>query len=354
MTAPAQPKVPRRLTFVEYTKLRGAGYTDDEIKADNLLPPVERPAQDATNAPFLTGADASAAHQQSQAGMRGDVAGMAMSGMQGASFGLADDVVPGLGQAVQSFEERKPGLAQMGEIAGSLAVPGTAAVKAVKAIAPMTMAAQVATGAGIGSADAFLSTFGNAEGSLAERFSAALKAVPQAAGVGALVGAVPGMVVKGKTIAVAAGRTAMRASQGRLPRPTDVMTMLRATPPDDLAELLARAKTPSPQVDANDLLGLRRLSVSPGPGTSYAPVKQPISAEALARKQRGPSAAAIDKRNLHAKELLSKAKTKITPAQYDAITSNPENLEALLQLTVKRLKQTGQAGSIVGQIPPLP
>jgi len=115
--------------------------------------------------------------------------------------------------------------------------------------------------------------------------------------------------------------------------------------------LMAKVKgTSAPMPDANDLLGLRRLQASQGPGTSITPIHRGVSQEALNRPQRGPSAAAIAKRNEHAKALL--AKRPINKAEVEAIASDPENLNLLLQLTVQRLRETGQAGSIVGKIPP--
>src|SRR5687768_14790789 len=229
--------------------LTKAGATPQELRLflmEQQAAAFSPPARDATNQPFLTGADASAAHQQSaQAGMS-DAGNMALSGANAATFGLADEVVPGMKGAIQEFQGQKPGLDQIAQILGSLAGPGSAGVGALKAIAPTTMIGQVATGAGLGAANSFLNTAGNTEGGLAERAAAGVQSMPSGAGMGALVGAVPGatvgaMKLRGRgRLAVAAGRTTVRGLQGKLPLPSDVMAMMAGTPADDLATLMAK------------------------------------------------------------------------------------------------------------------
>jgi hypothetical protein len=339
--------------------LKKAGATPGELLAwlGNLQASAMQPqARDATNQPFHSAADARAAHQESaQAGM-GDAGNMMVSGANAATFGLADEVVPGMKEQIQGFAGRKPRLDQLAQILGSLAGPGVGSLKAVKAIAPAGMMGQVATGAGIGGANALLAGAGNAEGDIGQRIAAGASQVPMGMGIGAAIGAVPGAVVKtmssGEKVrqTVAVGRTAMRSLQGKPPRPSDLMAMLRATPEEDLATLMAKATgAPSPQIDPVEMMGLRRLS-NAQPGVKYEPASA-ISPEALARKQRGRSQGAIDREKAHNAKWFP-GKTKITKKQYDTITSNPDNLEMLLQLTKKRLEETGQAGSLIGRPPP--
>lgn len=77
--------------------------------------------------------------------------------------------------------------------------------------------------------------------------------------------------------------------------------------------------------------------------------KATILPETAARKQRGPSPAAIERRNQHAKDLLARRSTEVstmTPAQYDDITADPANLEALLSASLNQVKRLGRSGSL--------
>ena len=351
MTAPIRQ---RQLTYVEYARLRGEGHTDDEMVADNLVLPPRRLAQDNTTQARNAVAGQTARDQAFSRGV-GDAVGMVPTAVNQATFGLADEVVPGMKGAISDFAQRKPGLDQIGQVLGSLAGPGAASVGAVKAIAPLTMLGQVGTGAGVGAVDSFMAAFGNTEGDMGTRIAAGTAALPKGTAVGAAFGAVPGVVVKAKAMRgdwrqhVALGRTAVRSMRGLPPHPTDVMTLLRATPADDLNTLMQRTGGASQTIDANDLLGLRRLS-QPGLGTTVTPVTKPgISPQAMARKQRGRSQGSIDREAA----LRAKGKApKITPDHVKAVMSDPKNVEALLQMGFQRVQQQKAAEEIVKNIVP--
>jgi len=296
--------------------LKAAGATDDEfeafvseqdapkpIMASVGTPSVAPSGRDATTAPFRNLQESGAAYEAAQATKRNDLKGVLATMAQGATFNLADDVLP-IGESVDYLKQRSPAVAGMANLAGGVAVPGLAALKAIKAIRPTTMAGQVALGSGLGAAETALATAGDTEGSLGDRIRAGLKAAPVGAGAGAVLGAVPGAITKtGNAIqaikrkpkeAAAAARSAVRLLRGKQPDLGDAVTLGKllgggeARQPFtglgqnvDIRELATRAKRMNPNVldgmpsrDVANLVGqgttdgpkrLAALAAKPGP-----------------------------------------------------------------------------------------
>ena len=266
------------------------------------LPTVGKAARDATVAPFRNLDESGAAYDALQRTNIQDAKGVAATALQGATFNLADDVLPIKG-SVAYLKRRSPTVAAGVNLASGLAVPGVAALKAIKAIRPTTMAGQVALGAGLGATEAGLATAGDTEGSLGERLAAGAKAAPIGAAGGAVLGTVPGAVVKTGNLlqaikrkpkeAAAAGRSALRLLRGKNPDLGDAVTLSKMLERDpaspftglgqrvDIRELATRAKRMNPAVldgmpsrDVADLVGagtttgpkrLAALAAKPGP-----------------------------------------------------------------------------------------
>lgn len=174
-----------------------------------------------------------------------DVAGMAASFTQGASFDLADDlplVGGAIGRAADDFQQRHPGVATMNRVLGGIVVPGAGSLKAIKAVAPTRFLGQVVMGTGVGAVNAGVQGFGAAEGSIPERLEAGLEAAKTGAKFGAAAGvAVPVLAkgaIKGQQLlgaikrkpreAMALARSATKLATGQRPALEDVLTLGKA------------------------------------------------------------------------------------------------------------------------------
>ena len=233
MTTPYRPDNP----FAPKRYSAGNPFADPEDRAspldaiEGLVAP--RPAADRTDRPFHTGAEAREVHKAVQADNAKDLRAVLATMGQGATFGFADDVLPeSFGASVDYLKQRAPAVASGAEMVGGLLVPGVGSLKAAKALRPTTRVGQVATGAGIGAANAALAGAGNTAGGVLERLQGAAEAVPAGAVIGGGIGAVPSAVAAvGNTIqlvkrapgaSLAAVRTAGRALTGRRPSLTDL------------------------------------------------------------------------------------------------------------------------------------
>lgn len=265
MTDPQNPKA----DYYEALRNQGLSHGDAVAKVLAKYPAMPQPATaDATRA--LSPEAARDAESIRKGANLSAVQGLAGSAAQGATSGVANDVLPGsFGQNVADFQQSNPGMAQAAELVGAvLGIPGRTGLGLVRAIQPAGMVAQMATGAGIGGLGSAAMAAGNED--TGDRLTAATKAFLPGAAVGGVVGAIPAIAGLGmkagralkeadKRTLFSGLRTAWRAMTGRAPTVEDINRLASKLGEGMSSAPAAAPPTPIPPTGA--------------PGTTITPIQ---------------------------------------------------------------------------------
>lgn len=149
---------------------------------------------------------------------------------------------------------------------------------------------------------------------------------------------------------LALGRTAARMMAGQPPKSGDIVKLMQSAPAQDLEAIINKGQPTQPVVRQGPIgTNIQTVWKRGAAGEmGLTPVGEEPAAPAPKVNPNRLSEKMIAKRVAHLKASVAEnaVPRTITAEQYDAITKDPANLEALLQLTLDRLKEGKTAAGL--------